>query len=137
MRMSETADLMNSRNYKERFVAEYWQTKIRYEALKKTNTKIEACETILSSCDSAITPEMKDEARNDMPRHVSPLSVLKAQERVMEQYLRVLELRADIELINLEPMEKTRDDELRNKNPREEKRHDRKDYKRDLSNARK
>lgn len=134
MRMSETVDLMNSKNYKERFVAEYWQTKIRYEALRKMNTKIDACDTIQISCDSAITPEMKDEARNDMPRHVSPLSVLRAQERIMEQYLKALELRADIELINLERYESGNDTE----STREEKKpYDRKNNKRDLSNARK
>lgn len=134
MRMSETVDLMNSKNYKERFVAEYWQTKIRYEALRKMNTKIDACDTIQISCDSAITPEMKDEARNDMPRHVSPLSVLRAQERIMEQYLKALELRADIESINLERYENGNDTE----STREEKKpYDRKNNKRDLSNARK
>lgn len=130
MRISETADLMNSKNYKERFVAEYQQTKIRFESLKRMNTKIEACETVLTSQDSAITQERKDEAKNDMPRHTSPLGVLKAQERIMEQYLKILELRAEIEVINLEQTEATTIKE-------ERKPYDRKDYKRDLSNVRK
>ena len=36
--LKETTKLMTSTDYKERFVAEYWQTKIRYEKLKAFNT---------------------------------------------------------------------------------------------------
>jgi hypothetical protein len=34
MELKETVELMNSENYKERFIAEYHQVKIRYEKLK-------------------------------------------------------------------------------------------------------
>ena len=42
MELKDTIKLMESENYKERFKAEYYQTKIRYEKLKKLNNKIEA-----------------------------------------------------------------------------------------------
>lgn len=31
MKLSDTVQMMNSADYKERFKAEYWQTKIRYD----------------------------------------------------------------------------------------------------------
>ena len=35
MELNETIDMMISKDYKERFKAEYYQLKIRYEKLKK------------------------------------------------------------------------------------------------------
>ena len=35
MNLNDTVKMMNSANYKERFKAEYWQTKIRYEKLHR------------------------------------------------------------------------------------------------------
>ena len=40
--LKDTITPMMSDNYKERFKAEYMQTKIRYERLKKINVKAEA-----------------------------------------------------------------------------------------------
>lgn len=86
--LNDTVDLMESENYKERFRAEYWQTKIRYERLKKRNTKLEA---------NAIT--------NAFPFgqfvNVTPDSLLREQQRIMDKYLHALELRAEIEQIPL------------------------------------
>lgn len=47
MKLKNTIGMMQSENYKERFKAEYYQTKIRYEKLKKFNTKIEAAKATL------------------------------------------------------------------------------------------
>ena len=33
--LKDTIELMTSENYKDRFKAEYWQTKIRYDKLHK------------------------------------------------------------------------------------------------------
>ena len=44
MQLSDTKNLMESLNYKERFIAEYWQTKLRYEKLKAFCNKIEAAQ---------------------------------------------------------------------------------------------
>lgn len=85
MELKETVDLMNSTNYKERFVAEYRQTKIRYERLKNFVTKIEA----------AI---MTNKAE---PPHDCPLHLLQEQQSIMGQYLHILEIRAVIENIDL------------------------------------
>lgn len=41
MELKETVELMNSEDYKERFIAEYRQVKIRYEKLKNFCNKIE------------------------------------------------------------------------------------------------
>lgn len=42
--LNETAELMGSADYKERFRAEYWQTLIRYERLKHFCCKIKVSE---------------------------------------------------------------------------------------------
>lgn len=42
MELKDAVDLMTSEDYKERFKAEYIQTKIRYESLYKMLTKWEA-----------------------------------------------------------------------------------------------
>lgn len=84
--LGDTAHLMKSSDYKERFIAEYLQTKIRYEKLKSFCTEIEAAQLM-------DTPE---------PVHDCPLYLLKSQQEVMSEYLHVLEIRAVIENINLE-----------------------------------
>ena len=42
MELKDTVKGMMSDDYKERMAAEYHQTKIRYEKLKKLNTRMEA-----------------------------------------------------------------------------------------------
>ena len=91
--LQDTAELMKSADYKERFKAEYYQTKIRYERLKAFNTKIEA-----AYCTEAHCPEWK---RVEMPKHDCPTPLLSEQQEVMGHYLRILEVRAVIEGIDL------------------------------------
>lgn len=72
---------MNSSDYKERFKAEYLQTKIRYEKLHTMTIKYEAGTLGFEpSCS---------------------LELLKEQKSYMGNYLRMLEIRAEIEQINL------------------------------------
>lgn len=81
MELKETIELMNSDNYKDRFKAEYYQTKIRYEKLHKMTIKYEAGTLGFEpSCS---------------------LSLLVEQKRNMGQYLHCLEVRAEIEHIEL------------------------------------
>ena len=42
MELKDTIELMNSEDYRERFKAEYYQVKIRYEKLNKMIIKCEA-----------------------------------------------------------------------------------------------
>jgi hypothetical protein len=42
MELKDTIALMNSSDYKDRFKAEYYQTKIRYDKLHRTIIKYEA-----------------------------------------------------------------------------------------------
>jgi hypothetical protein len=72
-------------NYKERFRAEYQQTKLRYEKLKDLNNRIEAAEA----------------TNQKEPCHDCPAWMLKDQQRVMGEYLHILEVRAVIEDIEL------------------------------------
>lgn len=88
--LSATTEGMLSPDYKERFKAEYYQTKIRYERLKKFNTRIKAAE-ITGFMDNAVK----------MPKHDCPVDLLRDQQRVMGEYLRILEVRAVIEGIDL------------------------------------
>lgn len=84
--LSWTSDLMSSENYRQRFFAEYWQTKIRYERLKDYVNKIEA---------SRLTGTKE-------PPHDCPERLLRAQQKAMGEYLHVLEVRAIIEDIDLQ-----------------------------------
>lgn len=85
MELKETVELMNSEDYKERFVAEYRQVKIRYEKLKNFCNKIEV-ETMLGK---------------EVTKHDCPLELLREQQKYMGLYLSALEKRALIENIVL------------------------------------
>ncbi len=81
MELFDTIELMNSADYKDRFKAEYYQTKIRYEKLHKMICKYEA-----GTLD--FTPSC-------------PIELLKEQKGHMGRYLYSLEVRAQIEGIEL------------------------------------
>lgn len=82
-----TVKMMLSEDYKDRFVAEYCQTKIRYERLKKFCNRIEAA--------------MSHPGKVEMPKHDCELELLREQQRAMGHYLHALEVRAVIEHIEL------------------------------------
>ena len=90
MELKDTAGLMQSVDYKQRFFAEYWQTRIRYEKLKAFCNGIEAAEKTQFEGRKAV-----------MPEHDCPLGLLKEQQHFMGEYLHILEIRAVIEHINL------------------------------------
>ena len=81
MELKDTIEMMNSADYKERFKAEYYQTKIRYNKLHKMMVKKEA-ETL------DFEPKCPDEILNN-------------QLYYMGEYLKYLEVRAEIEGIEL------------------------------------
>ena len=81
MELKDTIEMMNSADYKERFKAEYYQTKIRYEKLHKMVIKYEAGTLNFTPTCSIV--------------------LLKNQKRAMGEYLYCLEIRAEIEKIDL------------------------------------
>lgn len=85
MELKETVELMNSEDYKERFIAEYHQVKIRYEKLKNFCNKIEVEEML----------------GKGVTKHDCPLELLREQKRYMGLYLSILEKRALIENVEL------------------------------------
>ena len=87
LNLSDTVIMMNSRDYRDRFVAEYIQTKIRYERLKAFCNRIEAAK---------LDPTLTE------PKHDCPYKLLRKQQSVMGEYLHQLELRAVIEDIDIE-----------------------------------
>lgn len=89
--LKETVPFMVSDDYKNRFIAEYHQTKIRYERLKAFNNKIEA----------ARATEYSPTKKAEMPTHDCPEDLLRHQQSVMGEYLHILEVRAIIEGIDL------------------------------------
>ena len=91
--LADTVEGMLHPDYKERFKAEYQQTKIRYEKLKAFNTKIEAAWR--SECGNPNGKKVK------MPEHDCPEDLLREQQRAMGEYLHILEVRAVIEGIDL------------------------------------
>lgn len=90
MELKDTIEMMNSVDYKERFRAEYYQAKIRYEKLKSFNTKIEAAQMTMFSANKV-----------EMPIHDCPDHLLRDQQMAMGEYLHILEVRAKIEDIDL------------------------------------
>ena len=82
MTLEETKDLMCSPDYKERFKAEYYQLKIRYEKLKAMCKKWDKGEL-------DFTP-------------TCPIWIYSIQLRAMQDYLSILEARAEIEGVELE-----------------------------------
>lgn len=81
MELKETIELMNSADYKDRFKAEYYQTKLRYEKLHKMLIKYEAGTLNFEPACS--------------------FDLLRDQKDYMGLYLHCLELRAEIEGIDL------------------------------------
>ena len=81
MELIDTIELMNSSDYKDRFKAEYLQTKIRYDKLDKLIVKAEA-----GTLDFKLNCEVE---------------LLKAQKNAMCLYLHLLEVRAEVEQIEL------------------------------------
>lgn len=81
MELKDTVEMMNSKDYKERFKAEYWQTKIRYDKLDEMTVKYEA---------GTLNFEPK-----------CSLELLKEQKKYMGNYIRALRIRAEIEQIEL------------------------------------
>ncbi len=93
--LRDTCEMMCSEDYKVRFIAEYTQTKIRYEKLKKMNTQIEAAER---KRHDVIYNSIKE------PHHDCPSNLLLEQQHIMGDLLHVYELRAVIENIELPEM---------------------------------
>lgn len=81
MKLKDTIELMNSNDYEERFKAEYYQLKIRFEKLYKMLVKLEAGTL-------EFQPKCTEEVLND-------------QLYYMNEYLKTLEIRAEIEGIEL------------------------------------
>ena len=86
-----TVEKMLSPDYKERFKAEYRQTKIRYEKLKAFCNRIEAARHTMGS----------DSNKIEEPKHDCPFDLLRCQRSAMGEYLHCLEIRAVIEGIEL------------------------------------
>ncbi len=91
IKLEHLVELMESENYRDRFVAEYIQLKQRHEKLKRFNTKIEAA-TRTQHLDNGV----------DEPLHDCPAGLLREQQAAMGEYLHLLEVRAVIEDIDLE-----------------------------------
>jgi hypothetical protein len=91
IKVDTLAELMQSEDYRDRFVAEYIQLKQRYEKLKTFNTKIEAA-VRTAHLDNGV----------DEPLHDCPAGLLREQQAAMGEYLHLLEVRAVIEDIDLE-----------------------------------
>ena len=88
--LADTVEGMLHPDYKERFKAEYQQTKIRYEKLKAFCNRIEAA--MMTSHEGK---------KVDMPAHDCPYELLRTQQGHMGLYLHDLEIRAVIEGIEL------------------------------------
>ena len=79
--LKDTIELMNSSDYKDRFKAVYYQLKIRYTKLHAMLVKLEAGTLDFTPSSSRV--------------------ILLEQQRYMSEYLRCLEVRAELEGISL------------------------------------
>lgn len=82
--------------WQKRLVEEYTQLRYRYEKLRAFNNKREV-EGYLADHNEPHTPEEKKAARKEY--HVTEL--LRAQQKTMGEYLHLLEIRAELEGIDL------------------------------------
>ncbi len=89
MELKETVDLMLSEDYKDRFKAEYYQLKNRYDKLH----------TMLSKYEAGVDFGVPDLYIGFTPK--TPLATLKKQAIEMHDYLYSLEKRAAVENIEL------------------------------------
>lgn len=89
MELKDTIKGMTSFDYKERFIAEYLQTKIRYEKLKNLNNQIQANKEVPWN---PPCPKLNIDCNDEL---------LLEQQRIMGEYLHILEVRAVIEKIDL------------------------------------
>ena len=80
MELKDTIKLMTSEDYKDRFIAEYQQTKIRYDKLHKMLVRYDA---------------------GTLHFEVTNISLLREQAAAMGKYLYLLEERAELEQIDL------------------------------------
>lgn len=87
---------MEKQDWKTRLVEEHNQLEERYTKLRAFNNKREV-KCYLEDINEPHTPEEKRAARKEC--HVTEL--LRAQQRTMEEYLHLLELRAELEGIDL------------------------------------
>ena len=81
MELKKTVDMMLSDDYRQRFRAEYYQTKERYDRLDAMTVKYEA-----GTLDFELT---------------CPLELLLRQKKAMGEYLRAMKIRAEMEGISL------------------------------------
>lgn len=91
MELKDTIQGMLSEDYRERFIAEYWQVKIRHDKLKEFINKIDL---------ALLLPD-----EHEMPEHNCPVNMLKKQLEHMMNYMCMLEARAVVEHIDLGPAE--------------------------------
>lgn len=80
MELKDTIELMTSDDYKDRFRAEYLQTKIRYDKLLKTLVKYDS---------------------GTLPFEPANVELLREQAAAMGRYLYLLEERAELEQIKI------------------------------------
>lgn len=101
--LAETTSLMLSADYKVRFIAEYAQTKIRYEKLKHLLTRWEAFDEKEKNAPAGTLifgyTERLERWLGFVPS--CPYSVLREQQHQMGLLLHTLELRAAMEGIDL------------------------------------
>ena len=93
--LNDTIKLMNSDDYRDRFKAEYLQAKLRYNRLKKFNTKIEAAHRTTCAPFGSVAKKAEE------PKRDCPADLLREQQSIMGEYLHILEVRAVIEGIDL------------------------------------
>ena len=79
--LAKTVDYMLSNDYKQRFIAEYWQVRLRYEKLK------------------SMLDDWNNNRLNFEPTCAKPIYDM--QLKTMYEYLTVLETRANLEQVEL------------------------------------
>lgn len=88
-KLENTIPFMTSSDYKKRFIGEYLQLKIRLARLQNLNMRIQVALTYKGQTDVS------------MPKLNCPTAMLRQQERIMSEYLHILEMRALVENIDL------------------------------------
>jgi len=106
--MGDTIQASVSDDFRDRFLAEYWQTRIRLNKLHVSNVREEAeCRVMDRGYSNEICYTKDDEKRRSEKYTLN--QIMRDQEEAMTRYLYLLELRAQLLNIDLNPINLKKD----------------------------
>ncbi len=108
VKIGDTISASISDNFSDRLLAEYWQTRIRLNKLHVHNVREEAEYRVMDSGYRNETCYTKEDEKRRSEKYVLN-QIMRDQEEAMTRYLYLLELRAQLLNIDLNPVNLKKD----------------------------